>query len=113
MRLPIDLLTYYYDQRFLLRTDVKTSTRIYIWMSVAHLQCVFFSKNYYSLTTLNQSYIFVCVFEGHLDDDTLHFMSMPRCGVRDKVGFATDSRSRRYALQGKYYCDVCTLLSRD
>ncbi|XP_050432080.1 matrix metalloproteinase-14 isoform X2 [Adelges cooleyi] len=37
---------------------------------------------------------------GHLDDDTLHFMSMPRCGVRDKVGFATDSRSRRYALQG-------------
>ncbi|XP_025201188.1 matrix metalloproteinase-16 isoform X1 [Melanaphis sacchari] len=37
---------------------------------------------------------------GHLDDETLHYMSMPRCGVRDKVGFATDSRSRRYALQG-------------
>ncbi|XP_050539093.1 matrix metalloproteinase-19 isoform X2 [Daktulosphaira vitifoliae] len=37
---------------------------------------------------------------GHLDDDTLHYMTMPRCGVRDKVGFATDSRSRRYALQG-------------
>jgi len=42
------------------------------------------------------------IFEGHLDDETLHYMSMPRCGVRDKVGFATDSRSRRYALQGKY-----------
>lgn len=44
----------------------------------------------------------VFIFEGHLDDETLHYMSMPRCGVRDKVGFATDSRSRRYALQGKY-----------
>lgn len=48
----------------------------------------------------------VCVFEGHLDDETLHFMSMPRCGVRDKVGFATDSRSRRYALQGKYNIEI-------
>lgn len=27
-------------------------------------------------------------------------MSLPRCGVRDKVGFGTDSRSKRYALQG-------------
>jgi len=43
----------------------------------------------------------VYLIKGHLDDDTLHFMSMPRCGVRDKVGFAMDSRSRRYALQGK------------
>lgn len=48
----------------------------------------------------------VCIFEGHLDDETLHFMSMPRCGVRDKVGFATDSRSRRYALQGKYNIEI-------
>uniref|UniRef100_A0A8D9ERG8 Matrix metalloproteinase-16 n=1 Tax=Cacopsylla melanoneura TaxID=428564 RepID=A0A8D9ERG8_9HEMI len=37
---------------------------------------------------------------GHLDDDTLHMMTLPRCGVRDKVGFASDSRSKRYALQG-------------
>ncbi|CRK95035.1 CLUMA_CG008519, isoform B [Clunio marinus] len=27
-------------------------------------------------------------------------MTMPRCGVRDKVGFGSDSRSKRYALQG-------------
>lgn len=27
-------------------------------------------------------------------------MSLPRCGVRDKVGFGSDSRSKRYALQG-------------
>lgn len=27
-------------------------------------------------------------------------MSMPRCGVKDKVGFGSDSRSKRYALQG-------------
>lgn len=27
-------------------------------------------------------------------------MTLPRCGVKDKVGFGTDSRSKRYALQG-------------
>lgn len=27
-------------------------------------------------------------------------MAMPRCGVKDKVGFGSDSRSKRYALQG-------------
>nr|XP_018911716.1 PREDICTED: matrix metalloproteinase-14 isoform X2 [Bemisia tabaci] len=37
---------------------------------------------------------------GHLDGDTLEMMSLPRCGVRDRVGFATSSRSKRYALQG-------------
>lgn len=28
-------------------------------------------------------------------------MSLPRCGVRDKVGFG-ESRAKRYALQGQY-----------
>ncbi|XP_075235425.1 matrix metalloproteinase 1 isoform X2 [Lycorma delicatula] len=37
---------------------------------------------------------------GHLDNQTLFMMNLPRCGVRDKVGYATDSRSKRYALQG-------------
>ncbi|XP_055920661.1 matrix metalloproteinase-19 isoform X1 [Eupeodes corollae] len=37
---------------------------------------------------------------GELDDETLQYMSLPRCGVRDKVGFGTDNRSKRYALQG-------------
>ncbi|CAA9999914.1 unnamed protein product [Nesidiocoris tenuis] len=37
---------------------------------------------------------------GRLDDDTLATMRLPRCGVKDKVGYATSSRSRRYALQG-------------
>ncbi|XP_073813979.1 LOW QUALITY PROTEIN: matrix metalloproteinase 1 [Musca autumnalis] len=38
---------------------------------------------------------------GELDEETMRLMSMPRCGVRDKVGFGTDSRrSKRYALQG-------------
>lgn len=27
-------------------------------------------------------------------------MSLPRCGVKDKVGSGSDSRSKRYALQG-------------
>ena len=30
----------------------------------------------------------------------MELMSLPRCGVRDKVGFGSDSRSKRYALQG-------------
>ncbi|XP_058465881.1 matrix metalloproteinase-14 isoform X2 [Malaya genurostris] len=37
---------------------------------------------------------------GELDSETMELMSLPRCGVRDKVGFGSDSRSKRYALQG-------------
>ena len=37
---------------------------------------------------------------GELDNETTHMMSLPRCGVRDKVGFG-ESRAKRYALQGK------------
>ncbi|XP_017061889.1 stromelysin-3 isoform X2 [Drosophila ficusphila] len=36
---------------------------------------------------------------GELDAETLKTMSLPRCGVRDRVGTG-DSRSKRYALQG-------------
>ncbi|XP_063700125.1 matrix metalloproteinase-14 isoform X2 [Culicoides brevitarsis] len=37
---------------------------------------------------------------GELDDETMELMSAPRCGVKDKVGFGSDTRSKRYALQG-------------
>ncbi|KAE8746417.1 matrix metalloproteinase [Frankliniella occidentalis] len=37
---------------------------------------------------------------GNLDTETLKMMSIPRCGVKDKVGVASDLRSKRYALQG-------------
>lgn len=37
---------------------------------------------------------------GELDHDTRHTMSLPRCGVYDVVGHASDSRTKRYALQG-------------
>ncbi|XP_065370544.1 stromelysin-3 isoform X3 [Calliphora vicina] len=37
---------------------------------------------------------------GDLDSETMELMSLPRCGVRDKVGFGNDNRSKRYALQG-------------
>lgn len=37
---------------------------------------------------------------GELDSETTELMSLPRCGVRDKIGFGSDSRSKRYALQG-------------
>ncbi|XP_017867316.1 PREDICTED: matrix metalloproteinase-14 isoform X3 [Drosophila arizonae] len=36
---------------------------------------------------------------GELDEETLKLMSLPRCGVRDRVGTG-DSRAKRYALQG-------------
>ena len=39
---------------------------------------------------------------GQLDNQTLTMMNMPRCGVKDKVGFGTNARRKRYALQGKY-----------
>ncbi|XP_073984475.1 matrix metalloproteinase 1 isoform X2 [Rhodnius prolixus] len=37
---------------------------------------------------------------GNLDKETVITMKLPRCGVKDKVGFANDARSKRYALQG-------------
>ncbi|XP_045581009.1 matrix metalloproteinase-14 isoform X2 [Procambarus clarkii] len=37
---------------------------------------------------------------GDLDKLTLEMMNMPRCGVKDKVGFGADARKKRYALQG-------------
>jgi len=37
---------------------------------------------------------------GELDNQTIHLMNMPRCGVKDKVGKGTAARKKRYALQG-------------
>jgi len=37
---------------------------------------------------------------GDIDDKTLETMSLPRCGVKDKVGNA-ENRAKRYALQGE------------
>lgn len=37
---------------------------------------------------------------GDLDEETMELMQAPRCGVKDKVGFGSDTRSKRYALQG-------------
>ncbi|XP_077295202.1 matrix metalloproteinase 1 [Arctopsyche grandis] len=37
---------------------------------------------------------------GSLDQETTELMALPRCGVKDKVGFGSSSRSKRYALQG-------------
>ena len=54
-----------------------------------------------------------CHFSGELDEHTITMMSMPRCGVKDKVGMDMSKnhtenpnhrhprRSKRYALQGR------------
>ena len=47
---------------------------------------------------------------GLLDDETAHVMSLPRCGVKDKVGTSSDGRSKRYALQGNITFKVFTQL---
>lgn len=40
------------------------------------------------------------IFIGELDAETMELMALPRCGVKDKVGFGSDARAKRYALQG-------------
>ncbi|XP_049802932.1 matrix metalloproteinase-24 isoform X2 [Schistocerca nitens] len=37
---------------------------------------------------------------GELDEETKATMSLPRCGVKDRIGYGASSRSKRYALQG-------------
>lgn len=41
------------------------------------------------------------LWTGELDDKTIQTMSLPRCGVKDKVGSGSDSRAKRYVLQGE------------
>jgi len=38
-----------------------------------------------------------------MDEETKQVMSLPRCGVKDKVGTGSHARRRRYALQGKNF----------
>ena len=61
----------------------------------------------------SRNYNFFCHFSGELDEHTITMMSMPRCGVKDKVGMDMSKnhtenpnhrhprRSKRYALQGR------------
>lgn len=37
---------------------------------------------------------------GSMNEETSYYMSLSRCGVKDKVGPSYDGRSKRYALQG-------------
>ena len=43
-----------------------------------------------------------CNWTGILDSETASWMSMPRCGVKDKVGLASTNRRKRYAHQGTH-----------
>ena len=52
-----------------------------------------------SFPVRNSSFVFLCL-AGELDQETLDTMSLPRCGVKDKVGKGVSARRKRYALQG-------------
>ena len=40
---------------------------------------------------------------GELDEETVKWMNLPRCGVKDSVGKDTEhGRRKRYALQGRF-----------
>lgn len=62
-----------------------------------HLFVEFYQLNIY----FRYDYVTILSLPGELDDETLATMSLPRCGVKDKVGSGSDSRSKRYALQGE------------
>lgn len=48
---------------------------------------------------IEKNYFFF-FFLGDIDEETYKLMTLPRCGVKDKVGPGF-GRSKRYALQGK------------
>ncbi|CAL4067849.1 unnamed protein product [Meganyctiphanes norvegica] len=49
-------------------------------------------REFQAFANLNQT--------GDLDDETIKMMNTPRCGVKDKVGYGSVARRKRYALQG-------------
>lgn len=59
-----------------------------------------FNKNTQSINFVFIKFWIRSTKTGNLDPETMQLMSLPRCGVKDKVGFGSDSRSKRYALQG-------------
>ncbi|KAI5632524.1 hemopexin domain-containing protein [Phthorimaea operculella] len=72
-----------------------------LWTTVA---LVFLSRSsaapaYGGGTDRAMMYLAQYGYLSELDEETNKVMSLPRCGVRDKVGFG-ESRSKRYALQG-------------
>lgn len=74
------------------KPDIRIATypkfNVFVQFSVPKVFIHLYVQNFVTFTT------------GDLDDDTLELMSLSRCGVKDKVGFGSDSRSKRYALQG-------------
>lgn len=57
-------------------------------------------KIYYVIFVIIIEKIVFSFFLGDIDEETYKLMTLPRCGVKDKVGPGF-GRSKRYALQGK------------
>lgn len=69
--------------------------------STSHFLCslCFLFPRWQAFAGLNQT--------GELDDLTLEMMNTPRCGVKDKVGYGSNARRKRYALQGWWTGNAC------
>lgn len=49
-----------------------------------------------------------CAVAGRVDNETATMMQLPRCGVKDKVGYGLEARRRRrrYTLQGSKWAST-------
>lgn len=89
------------------RGNYSTLVFIFVKLDILLLLLIWLSKLWYKqIDDIYSSFMYINIIcnvpfllAGELDEETVKVMALPRCGVRDKVGFG-ESRAKRYALQG-------------